>query len=86
MTPKPLALAKRKKKVGKLNCVTGVRLQNYGILSLTGSNFQSTFSRTFTSFSKHKLVNANGYNSATRYFNDKRAGAYADSLKGGLLL
>ena len=32
---------------------------------------QSTFSQTLTSFSKQKRVNAHGYNSATRYFDDE---------------
>ena len=69
-------LASAKKMAGKLNCVTGVHLQNYGIVTIPEVILQSTFSRTFSSFSKQKRVNTNDHNSATRYFDDKTSGAF----------
>ena len=67
-------LASAKKTAGKMNCVTRVRLQNYGKPSLY--ILQSTFPRTLTSLSKQKRLNAHDHNSATSYFDDETSGAF----------
>ena len=73
--PNRLSFSERKK-ASKLNCVTGVHLQNHGELSLYKVILQSTFSRNFTSFGKQKRVNAHGQNSVTRYSDDEMSGAF----------
>ena len=69
-------LASAKKMAGKINCVTGVRVQNYGKPSIPEVILQSTFSRTVISLSKQKRTNAHGHNSATSYFDDVTNGAF----------
>ena len=73
-----LASAK-KKTAGKINCVrivTGVRLQITENHPYTGSNTSINVSRTVTSKSKQKRVNAHGHNSVTSYFDDEMGGAF----------
>ena len=75
MTPK-LSLLQQKKKSWKIklrNRSTSSKLQN--TVSIPEVILQS-ISQTFTSFSKQKKLNANGYNTAMRYFDNETSGAF----------
>ena len=45
-------------------------------VSIPEAILQSTFSQTFTSFSKQKRVNTHCHNSSTHYFDNEMSGAF----------
>ena len=70
-------LASAKKAAGKINCVTGVRVQKLRkTVSTPEVILQSAFSRTVISLSKQKRMNAHGHNSTTSYLDDVTSGAF----------
>ena len=59
-----------------LNHVSGVRRQNYGELKNTGSDTSINVFTILAYNGSQERLNANGYNSTTRYFHDKKYTAY----------